>query len=596
MTRIDLPEAIRETISVRMPPADASSRQVQQKKSASAKLIPTSSKAWAKYIAWPALLVCLGFAIYVPSLKFGFILDDHRFTGDPRIQESGHFSDYFSNYVWAQFTGGPPSFYRPVFVLWMRLSFVIAELSPLGWHLLSIAKHLLVGIVLWFLIYRLLGDRLAAFAAAALFLLHPSHTESVSWVTVPDPLLTLGLLLSLLFYLRYLDSRSSKPENPSRKSRKSAERKASGGSPRWLIASAIAYFLALLAKETAIVFPAVILTLAVLDDTKLLTNTNTSRRDRNEERRVAFFPVALFAVVSLLYLLIRWGVLNGRLAPATQHLPWSTVVLSWPGALWFYVKAMIWPVRAYSFADPILIERFSVRGVLLPLFALLLCGGLLTAAWVWAWRTARTQLTESEGAKVRFGLIAGGLLLVLPLLPTLNLNALNPGDFLHGRYVYLPLAGLSILFAIGLHLAGRLRWALLCTAVVIAIAFVLLTWSQEKQWKDDSTVFTMAHQLAPNNRPVARNLADTRVRAALLIADEGRCNEAMPVFDDVNREFPDDWYTWAGRGICFVRANDLVRAEDAFHRAADLSHDPRVVEQWQALREHMGLPTSTPAR
>jgi Tfp pilus assembly protein PilF len=70
----------------------------------------------------------------------------------------------------------------------------------------------------------------------------------------------------------------------------------------------------------------------------------------------------------------------------------------------------------------------------------------------------------------------------------------------------------------------------------------------------------------------------------------------MPIFDDVNSEYPDDWFTWAGRGICFVQANDLVRAEDAFHRAADLSHDPRVVEQWQALREHMGLPTSSPAR
>jgi hypothetical protein len=577
-----------------MPAADASSRQAQQKRSAPARLIPATSKAWAKRILWPALLLCLGFAIYIPSLKFDFILDDHRFTADPRIQESGHLPDYFSNYVWAQFTGGPPSFYRPVFVLWMRLSFMIAELSPLGWHLLSIAKHLLVGIVLWFLIYKLLGDRLAAFAAAALFVLHPSHTESVSWVTVPDPLLTLGLLLSLLFYLRYVDS-SSPTVTPSRKSRKPAERKTREGSPRWLIASALAYFVALLAKETAIVFPAVILALALIAEINLPTTSDGSRRNHNEARRREFLPVAVFAVVSLLYLLIRWSVLGGKLAPATQHLPWSTVMLSWPATLWFYVRAMIWPVKSYSFADPMLIDSFSVRGVLLPFLALLLCGGLLTAGWVWAWRTARGQLAEPEVTKVRFGLIAGGLLLVLPLLPTLNLNALNPGDYLHGRYVYLPLAGLSVLIAVGLHLANRLRWPVLCAGLV-AIAFVPMTWSQEKQWKDDETVFRTAHELAPSNRPVARNLADTRVRAALLIADEGRCSEAMPVFDEVNREFPDDWFTWAGRGICFVRANDLARAEDAFHRAADLSHDPRVVQQWQALREHMGLPTSTPTR
>src|SRR5215831_17351386 len=213
MKRIDSPEPIRETISVRMPPADRSSRQVQRKQSAPAKLISATSKTWVKRILWPALLLCLGFAIYIPSLKFDFILDDHRFTGDPRIQESGHLFDYFSNYVWAQFTGGPPSFYRPVFVSWMRLNYVLAELSPWGWHFLSISKHILVGIVVWLLIYRLLGDRVVAFVAAILFLLHPSHTESVSWVTVPDPLLTLGLLLSLLFYLKHIESCSSTTEN-----------------------------------------------------------------------------------------------------------------------------------------------------------------------------------------------------------------------------------------------------------------------------------------------------------------------------------------------------------------------------------------------
>ena len=152
-----------------------------------------------------------------------------------------------------------------------------------------------------------------------------------------------------------------------------------------------------------------------------------------------------------------------------------------------------------------------------------------------------------------------------------------------------------MLIAIGLRLASKLRVALLCVVGVLAVAFVPFTWSQEKQWSDDSTVFTKAQELAPNNRPVARNLADTRVRAALLIADEGRCSEAMPVFDEVNREFPDNWYTWAGRGICFVRMNDLVKAEDCFHRAADLSHDPMVIQQWQALRAQMGLSTSVPA-
>ena len=578
-----------------MPPADASSRQVQAKKSVLRR--PASSKfriELLKPVLWPVLLVVIVFAVYSPSLKFSFILDDHRFTLDPRIQESGHIFDYFSNYVWAQFTGGPPSFYRPVFVLWMRMNFVLAELSTWGWHFLSIAKHAAVGIVLWLLIYRLLRDRVVAFVAAMLFVLHPSHTESVSWVTVPDPLLTLGLLLSLLFYLRYIEAPTATAEVPFRKSRKAAERVARRPSGTWLIASLAAYFAALLSKESAIVFPAVIMVLALSSDETKPPNHTRSQEKRDDAQQKRFLHLALFAVVSLLYLLIRWSALNGRLAPATQHLPWTTVVFSWPVTLWFYVKTILWPLNSYSFADPVLIDTFSVRAVLLPLLALILCAGVLTAVSVWVWK-AGNQLTERESARVRFGVIAGVLLLILPLLLTLNLNALNPGDFLHGRYVYLPLAGLSILVAIGLRLASKLRVALLWAVAALVVAFIPLTWSQEKQWRDDSTVFTKAHDLAPNNRPVAKNLTDTRVRAALLIADEGQCSEAMPVFDEAAREFPDDWYAWAGRGICYVRMNDMVKAEDAFHRAADLSRDPRVMQQWQALRSQMGLSTSPPA-
>src|SRR3974390_518703 len=141
------------------------------------------------------------FAVYSPALNFQFILDDHRFTGDPRIQNSGHIWEYFTNYVWAQFTGGPPSFYRPLFLLWMRINFILSETSPWGWHLLSIAKHALVATLLGLLVWKLLRDRAAALMAATLFALHPVQTESVAWVTVPDPLMSAGVLGTVLLSL-----------------------------------------------------------------------------------------------------------------------------------------------------------------------------------------------------------------------------------------------------------------------------------------------------------------------------------------------------------------------------------------------------------
>jgi tetratricopeptide (TPR) repeat protein len=146
-----------------------------------------------------------------------------------------------------------------------------------------------------------------------------------------------------------------------------------------------------------------------------------------------------------------------------------------------------------------------------------------------------------------------------------------------------------LLLATAWHLAGRAQVALLAASFFVMVLLAGGTYSQEGQWRDDTTLFTKAHQLAPHNEPVARNLADTHVRAALLLQEQGRCNEAIPVFREVARNDPQDWYALAGLGYCLVEMNDLVGAEDSLHRAVEISHDPNITQQWQELRAHIGL-------
>ncbi len=535
------------------------------------------------------------FAVYWPTLEYQFILDDHRFTADPRIQFPDHVWDYFSSFVWAQFTGGPPSFYRPLFLLWMRVNFMLSGLSPWGWHLGSIAKHVLVTVLLGALVYRLLRNRTAAVLAAALFALHPAQAESVAWVTVPDPLLSAGILGALLFYFLYVESLAAADPGDAVKPHKAKNRRPPVPPGLWMLASTGAYFLALLAKESAIIFPAVIFPLALLQASEERSSKNKDSTFRNS-LLFALRRTSPFLAVTAVYLLLRLNALSGTLSATTQHLPAKVVWLSAPGILWFYVKAMLWPTHSYAFADPVLESRFSFSGVVLPALALACVIAILLAAIAWTRAKARREWPPEQAIRMDYAVIPGCLLLVLPLLLCVNLNALNPGDFLHGRYTYLPLAGLMILLATASTLAGRLRLPLLCAAGLIALTFATLTISQQKQWKDDLTVFTIAHQLAPRNAPVAKNLADARVRAALELDDQGRCSEALPVFEQVARDYPDDWYAWGAMGDCFLQLNDLPQAETALHRAADLSHDSRTIQQWQELRAHMGLPTAAPSQ
>ena len=536
--------------------------------------------------------LCLGavaFAVYSPSLKFQFVLDDHRFTGDPRIQFPDHVWDYFANYVWAQFTGGPPSFYRPLFLVWLRINFILSAMSPWGWHLLSIVKHLAVAVLLGLMVLRLLRDRIAALIAASLFALHPAQNESVAWVTVPDPLMSAAILGALLLYLRWI---AVVPQGQSheRKSRKTARsRKAAQPQLYWLVTSAAVCFAALLAKETSIIFPVLIFALPLL-----VPRGENGDADFRVRLRRALRQTVPFLCVTGLYLLMRFHALGGKLASRTQSLPWSTVLLSWPATLWFYVKVLLWPDHSRAFADPTLAQRFSFRGVIMPGLGVACAVAILALALIWAWKKARRDLPAQDAANVEYALVIGTLLLGLPILLTLDLNALNPGDFLHGRYTYLPSAGLMLLVATVWHVAGELRVPLLPAAGLLAVVFAVLAVSQEKQWKDDLTVFTVAHELAPHNAPVAKNLADAHVQVALQLADDGRCSEAMPVFEQVSQEYPQDWYAWAGLGDCFVQLNNLPKAEESLRRAAELSHDSRVMQQWQDLRAHMGLPNSAP--
>lgn len=83
--------------------------------------------------------------------------------------------------------------------------------------------------------------------------------------------------------------------------------------------------------------------------------------------------------------------------------------------------------------------------------------------------------------------------------------------------------------------------AALLAAGLAAVVFSVCTVQQETAWKDEFTVFSVAHQYAPHNQVVAKDLARANVQIALHGLDEGgRCEDAVPTFERVSRQYPEE--------------------------------------------------------
>ena len=117
-------------------------------------------------------------------------------------------------------------------------------------NLTNTLLHVLSALGLYWLVLTMFSDDRLAFLSAGLFVVHPVHTEAVTYISGrADPLALMFLMLTFIFYLK----------GPSTKS------------PGTHAAMAVCYALALLSKESALILPALILVHAGLMHERIRT-------------------------------------------------------------------------------------------------------------------------------------------------------------------------------------------------------------------------------------------------------------------------------------------------------------------------------------
>src|SRR5579862_2830602 len=183
------------------------------------------------------LILLLVLISYGQSLDYGFVWDDHQLIVDnPKIKSVESIRQVLTNDFWNVGYGrrdDTRGFYRPLITLSYLADYSIWGLNPKGYHLTNVIAHAIASVLAYFLALILLRRPTHALLSAVLFAVHPTHVESVCWISGrTDVFCGVFFLLAWIAVLRLLET--SRP------------------SPGWLTVTVGAYLAALLCKETAL--------------------------------------------------------------------------------------------------------------------------------------------------------------------------------------------------------------------------------------------------------------------------------------------------------------------------------------------------------
>lgn len=414
-----------------------------------------------------ALVVVVAFAVYANALPNAFVWDDlFLIVGNPAIKRWDTIPGLFTSDLFpGRITSG---YYRPLQALTYALDYGLWGLAPAGFRLTNVAWHAATAGLLYVLGVRVLGAAAPALLAALLFAVHPLHVEAVAYIAGrSDPLAAAFMLIAAIAFLR--------------------------GDARGRLVAPAAFFLALLAREAALVLP---LLLVVLE-----------RVPPGRPRR-AVREYVPFALVLAVYGALRSVSVAGGAEPANAAVPLGFRLLTMAEVVVQYLGIVVAPRGLHM-------ERqvAPVASVLDPTALAAVAGlGLLVAAAVAARRRA-------------WPLTLGVAWFFVALLPVANLVPL--ATFMAEHWVYVPLMGLCL--ALGWAAAQR-RWSTIAAACALVV-LAGLTIRRNVDWRDGRTLYESLLPLAPESLRVRVNLAQAYQEA-------GARDRARAAYEDVVRLRP----------------------------------------------------------
>ena len=487
------------------------------------------------FIANKDLLMIAGLGLFVlliysQTTRFEFInLDDNLYVyANPALQNGLNWEAV----KWA-FTTFWSANWHPLTWLSHGLDIQLFGMSPGSHHSVNVVLHLINSILVFVVLRRMTGQEWLSLIVATLFAVHPTHVESVAWVSErKDVLSTMFWLLTMLAYGTYVrDADSAKDAS-------SSPLHYFASSRYWLVV--LLFALGLMAKPMLVTLPFVLVLCDIWPLGRFRSASDIWPRSLEK------LPLLALSVVSSAVTFLAQRSIGA--VETLDYLPLSTRFSNALVSYAKYVLMLFYPADlAVFYPYDKSIPSWEISGAVLLLIA-------ISALCIFQIRS-------------RPFLIVGWLWFIGTLIPVIGLVQVG-SQSLADRYTYVSYLGLFIMLVWGLSsvadVNGFRRRAYSVAAVIAVLVFTGLAYRQASYWRDNESLYRHTLSVTTNNNLIEHNLCHH-----FMLQD--RLDEAEPLCQQAIEENPNYNEPYNTLGIIEFKRGNFAEAEKDFQACIDRS-------------------------
>jgi len=491
------------------------------------------------------IVFAFAFLLYSNTLHHGYVLDDdvvYLKNNDVQMGLSGIPGILHHSFIYG-FTGHNDQSYRPVVLIIYAIEKEFFGNNPHTGHFINVLLFAMSCVLLFRLLKKLFQNlSLQTFSIlnfqlsipliiTLLFASHPIHTEAVANIKGRDDILNFIFFeLTLLFILKHIDANSKK----------------------YFFLSVLFFFISLLCKEMAVTF------LAIIPLTVFFF--------RNAPLKQIGLGVLSFAAAFGVYMLIRSSVLetvtfaekmkvvNNALAAATNgsdRIATALLILGRYILLLFFPHPLSWD---YSFNQIPIVSFTDVKVIItLLVFATLGLFSILNFK--------------------RKNIFAYCILFFFITMSVVSNIFIMIGATLGERFLFTPSLALCIAFPFLLNRFGKN--ILPPTIGIILVLFSFKTFSRNKDWKDNFSLFASGVEATPNSSRAESALGSSYREQAEKEPDQNKRIElfqkAIVYYKKAIDILPDNTEALYNAGVCYYGMGDKANAQKVYEQTLNIS-------------------------